>query len=114
METVYWSPSFFGKYTNGVLSTNFEIGTFLTIQNGADCFFSSQLFYKINRLKLENTAIYQTQVILGSNRQNSIGDRLTINEKYGIQGFNSAVYGNKFIMTLQTQGYAPKDIWGLE
>jgi hypothetical protein len=44
----------------GVLSTNFEIGTFLTIQNGADCFFSSQLFYKINRLKLENTAIYQT------------------------------------------------------
>jgi hypothetical protein len=54
-------------------------------------------------------------VILGSNRQNSIGDRLTINEKYGIQGFNSAVYGTKkFIMTLQTQGYAPKDIWGLE
>jgi hypothetical protein len=53
-------------------------------------------------------------VILGSNRQNSIGDRLTINEN-GIQGFNSAVYGNKkFIMTLQTQGYAPKDIWGLE
>jgi hypothetical protein len=49
----------------------------------------------------------------GSNRQNSIGDRLTINEKYGIQGFNSAVYGNKkFIMTLQTQGYAPKRYLG--
>jgi hypothetical protein len=27
----------------------------------------------------------------------------------------TAVYGNKkIIMTLQTQGYAPKDIWGLE
>jgi hypothetical protein len=24
----YIGPSFFGKYTNGVLSTNFEVGTF--------------------------------------------------------------------------------------
>jgi hypothetical protein len=30
METIYWSPSFFGKYTNGVLSTNFEVGTFFS------------------------------------------------------------------------------------
>jgi L-asparagine transporter-like permease len=51
------------------------------------------------------------QVIIGINRQNSIGDRLTINE--GIQGFNSAIYGtSKMIMTLQTQAYAPKDIGG--
>jgi hypothetical protein len=27
-----WSPSFFGKYHMGVLSTNFEVGTFFAIQ----------------------------------------------------------------------------------
>jgi hypothetical protein len=89
----------------------------LQFKNGADClFFSSQLFYKINEVgHWKIRQFIKPQVILGSNRQNSIGDRLTINEKYGIQGFNSAVYGNKkIIMTLQTQGYAPKDIWGLE
>jgi hypothetical protein len=38
---------------------------------------------------------------------------LTINENFGIQGFNSAINGtSKMLMTLQTQGYAPKDIWG--
>jgi hypothetical protein len=57
--------------------------------------FQANYFTKLIELKLENKAIYQTPSI-GSNRQNSIGDRLTINEK-GIQGFNSAVYGNKKI-----------------
>jgi hypothetical protein len=40
------SPSF---VTNGVLSTNFEVGTFFTIQKWSRLpFLSSQLFYKIN------------------------------------------------------------------
>ena len=44
---------------------------------------------------------------------NVIGDQLTINENYGIQGFNSAVYGTKKMMlTLQTQAYSPWDLWG--
>jgi hypothetical protein len=74
--------------------------------------FQANYFTKLIELEIRQ---FIKPLIIGSNRQNSIGDRLTINEKYGIQGFNSAVYGNKkFIMTLQTQGYAPKDIWGLE
>jgi hypothetical protein len=54
----------------------------LAIQNGADClFFSSQLFYKINEVgHWKIRQFIKPQVILGSNRQNSIGDRLTINE----------------------------------
>jgi hypothetical protein len=43
----YIGAQAFEKIPNGVLSTNFEVGTFFAIQNGADClFFSSQLFYK--------------------------------------------------------------------
>ena len=42
-----------------------------------------------------------------------IGDQLNINENYGIQGFNSAYYGTeKAILTLQTQAYAPWNLWG--
>jgi hypothetical protein len=86
----------------------------LAIQNGADCFFfSSQLFYKLMEVgNWKIQAIYQTPSHIGSNRQNSIGDRLTINENYGIQGFNSAYMETKNDNDLQTQGYAPKDIWG--
>jgi hypothetical protein len=43
---------------------------------------------------MENT-VYQTPSNSWSNRQNSIGDRLTINEKYGIQGFNSGIWKQK-------------------
>jgi hypothetical protein len=78
--------------------------------------FSFQANYFTKLMELGNWKLRQfvkPQIIIGTNRQNSIGDRLTINENYGIQGFNSAIYGtSKMIMTLQTQGYAPKDIWG--
>jgi hypothetical protein len=44
---------------------------------------------------------------------NIIGDNLTINENYGIQGFNSPEYGTeKAILTFQTQAYAPWNLWG--
>jgi hypothetical protein len=59
----------------------------LAIQNGADCL-SFQANYFTKLIEVGNWKIRQfikPQVILGSNRQNSIGDRLTINEKYGIQ-----------------------------
>jgi hypothetical protein len=107
----------FGKYHKwGFLSTNFEVGTFFNNSKMEQTAFSFQANYFTKLIEIGNWKIRQfikPQVILGSNRQNSIGDRLTINEKYGIQGFNSAVYGNnKIIMTLQTQGYAPRDIWG--
>jgi hypothetical protein len=77
--------------------------------------FSFQANYFTKLIEVGHWKIRQfikPQVILGV--IDRIQSELTINEKYGIQGFNSAVYGNKNIMTLQTQGYAPKDIWGLE
>ena len=53
------------------------------------------------------------QLILGINRLNSIGDKLSINENNGLIGFTSAEYGTqKAVLTLQTQAYSPWDLWG--
>jgi hypothetical protein len=48
--------------TNGVLSTNFEVGTFFNNSKMEQTAFSFQANYftKLIELKLENTAIYQT------------------------------------------------------
>lgn len=107
----------FGNYHPwGFLSTNLEIGTFFNHSKTEQTAFSFQANYFTNLIELGNWKLRQfikPQVLIGLNRKNSIGDQLSINENYGIQGFNSAVYGNhKMVMTLQTQSYAPKDIGG--
>jgi hypothetical protein len=61
----YIEPKLLENTANGVLSTNLKLARSLTIQNGADCvFFSSQLFYKINRGEIGKQFI-KPQVILG-------------------------------------------------
>ncbi|TDE02667.1 BamA/TamA family outer membrane protein [Flavobacterium hiemivividum] len=107
----------FGNYHKwGFLSTNFEVGTFFNNSKTEQAAISFQANYFTNLMQLGNWKLRQfikPQVVIGTHRQNSNGDRLTINENYGIQGFNSAVYGTrKMLLTVQTQGYAPKDIWG--
>jgi hypothetical protein len=107
----------FGKYHSwGFLSTNFEIGSFFSNAKTEQTTLSFQANYFTKLFDLGSWKLRQfikPQIIIGNNRKNSIGDKLTINENYGIQGFNSALFGtNKMLMTLQTQGYAPKDIWG--
>jgi hypothetical protein len=107
----------FGKYNKwGFLSTNFEVGTFFNNSKTEQTTFSFQANYFTKLMELGNWKIRQfikPQIIVGINRQKSVGDRLSINENYGIQGFNSAIYGTrKMILTLQTQAYAPKNIGG--
>jgi hypothetical protein len=107
----------FGNYHKwGFLSTNFEVGTFFNNSKTEQAAISFQANYFTNLMQLGNWKLRQfikPQVVIGTHRQNSNGDRLTINENYGIQGFNSAIYGTrKLLMTVQTQAYAPKDIWG--
>jgi hypothetical protein len=53
------------------------------------------------------------QLIIGSKRLNSIGDQLSINDNNGIQGLIVLNMEPKKIMTLQTQAYAPWNLWGL-
>ncbi|HJS01495.1 MAG TPA: hypothetical protein VJ780_11220 [Flavobacterium sp.] len=107
----------FGNYHKwGFLSTNFEIGTFFDKSKTEQTTFSFQANYFTNLLEIRKWKIRQfikPQMILGINRQNSLGDLLTINEKYGIQGFNSPIYGTqKILLTFQTQSYSPREIWG--
>jgi hypothetical protein len=103
-------------YKWGFLSANFELGSFFDKSITTQTAFSFQANYFTNLITLGKWKLRQfvkPQFILGINRLNSIGDRLTINENYGISGFNSAEYGTqKAVLTLQTQAYAPWNLWG--
>ncbi|MBA0883100.1 BamA/TamA family outer membrane protein [Flavobacterium undicola] len=107
----------FGNYHQwGFLSTNFEIGSFFRQSKTEQSAISFQANYFTNLIEIGNWKFRQfikPQIIIGINREKSLGDLLTINENNGIQGFNSAIYGTqKMILTLQTQSYSPKAIWG--
>lgn len=107
----------FGNYFKwGFLSLNFELGTFFKKSVTDQTAFTFQANYFTNLIDIGKWKVRQfikPQLTLGINRQNSIGDQLTINEDYGIQGFKSAIYGNqKAILTFQTQTYSPWKVFG--
>ena len=108
--------SFGNFYDWGFLSTNVELGSFFDKSKTNQTAFLFQANYFTNLIDLGRWKLRQfikPQFILGINRVNSIGDQLSINENYGINGFNSAQYGTKKVMlTLQTQAYSPWDLWG--
>lgn len=108
--------SFGDYYTWGFLSTNFEFGTFFDKSTTNRMAFSFQANYFTNLIEIGDWKLRQfikPQLIIGLNRLNSVGDRLTINGNHGIPGFESAINGTKkIVMTLQTQAYAPWNIWG--
>jgi hypothetical protein len=107
----------FGNYFKwGFLSVNFELGTFFNKSVTNQTAFSFQANYFTNLMDIGKWKLRQfikPQIIIGINRQNSIGDQLTINENDGIQGFRSAIYGNqKAMLTFQTQTYSPWNVFG--
>lgn len=124
----------YGNYFSfGFLSTNFEAGSFFRDGKAEQTTYSFQANYFTNLLDIGNVwkvrQFVKPQIIWGQNRMNSYGDRLSINEHgnflgiygsdyaelnaMGIQGFNSSLYGTqKFLLTLQTQFYAPWNLWG--
>jgi hypothetical protein len=107
----------FGNYFEwGFLSLNFELGTFFNKSVTNQTAFSFQANYFTNLIDIGKWKVRQfikPQLIIGINRQNSIGDQLTINENNGIEGFKSAIYGNqKAMLTFQTQTYSPWTVFG--
>ena len=107
----------FGNYFEwGFLSLNFELGTFFNKTVTNQTAFTFQANYFTNLIDIGKWKVRQfikPQIIIGINRQNSIGDQLTINEENGIQGFKSAIYGNqKAMLTFQTQTYSPWNVIG--
>ncbi|WP_281336074.1 hypothetical protein [Flavobacterium eburneipallidum] len=107
----------FGNYHKwGFLSTNFELGTFFEQSVTNQTAFSFQANYFTNLIDIGKWKIRQfvkPQLVIGINRQDAIGDQLSINNDYGIKGFKSAIYGNqKALLTFQTQSYSPWNIFG--
>ncbi|GIZ07708.1 hypothetical protein FUMI01_04350 [Flavobacterium sp. UMI-01] len=107
----------FGKYIKqGFISTNFEVGTYFNQSKTQQTAFSFQANYFTHLLEIGNWKIRQFVkpiLVLGFNRDAAKADQLTINEDFGIQGFNSPIYGtNKIVLNLQTQTYSPKNIGG--
>lgn len=107
----------FGNYFKwGFLSLNFELGTFFNKSVTDQTAFTFQANYFTNLITVGKWKVRQfvkPQLTIGINRQNAIGDQLTINEDYGIQGFKSAIYGNqKMMLTFQTQTYSPWNVFG--
>lgn len=108
--------SFGNYYKYGFLSANFEVGTYFDKGKTTQSALSVQANYFTNLIDLGRWKLRQfikPQFLLGLDRAKSIGDQLTINENNGINGFRSAQYGTqKLMLTLQTQAYAPWDLWG--
>lgn len=120
-------------FTWGYLSTNFEYGTFLHQGKAQQTAYSFQANYFTNLIALgEKWKLRQfikPQFLIGTNRLNSVGDRLTIDERNrfqgvygndeqrensaGIPGFNSDLIGTKkFVLSSQTQFYSPWEVLG--
>jgi hypothetical protein len=105
-----------GKYHPwGYLSSNIEYGTFFRSSNTEQGVFSAGANYfthlkEIGRWKFRQ--FVKPEVIFGINRTEY--DSLTINDGYGLDGFNSPVLAgtSRLLFTLQTQSYAPWNFIG--
>ncbi|MBI5539456.1 MAG: hypothetical protein HY951_05315 [Bacteroidia bacterium] len=105
-----------GNYFNwGYLSCNIEYGTFFRASNAEQGIINANVNYFTRILEIGNWKIRQfvkSQVTIGVNRLPN--ENITINDGYGIDGFNSPeLIGTKRILfTLQTQSYAPWNFIG--
>jgi hypothetical protein len=107
----------YGDYNKwGFLSTNFEFGSFFNNSKTEQTAFSIEANYFTNLIKVGSWKLRQfvkPQIIIGINRLNTTGDRLTLIDVLGGQDFNSTLSGTKKIaLTLQTQAYPPWNLWG--
>lgn len=121
-KNTFWRPyagaqfSFGNYYKFGFLSMNFEAGTFFHQSKTYDTAFLLEAnyftkLYSIGKWKLRQ--FVNPKFVLGTNRDDIIGDQLNINEQNGIAGFNTAIYGtSKALLSLQTQTYSPHALWG--
>jgi len=107
-----------GKYFRfGYLSTNIEYGSFYKSGDFEQSAISYNLVYFTNLLERGRWKFRQfikPELIIGNSRLQSDADRLTLNDAYGIQGFNSYnLFGTKkLVVNFQTQAYSPWNFWG--
>ncbi len=107
---------YFGNYYEwGFLSSNFEYGTFFKASHTEQGVVTAGVNYFTGLFEIGKWKFRQfvkPQMTVGINRFSS--DSLTLNDKYGLDGFNSRVLSgtNRILFTLQTQSYAPGNLIG--
>ena len=106
----------FGNYNEwGYLSSHFEYGTFFHAKKAEQGVITASVNYFTGLFEIGRWNIRQfvkPQVTIGINRPPN--DSLTLNEGYGLDGFNSTVLSgtDRLLFTLQTQSYAPLNLIG--
>lgn len=106
----------FGNYNEwGYLSTDIEYGTFFRSSHSEQGVITAGVNYftglfEIGRWKFRQ--FVKPQITIGINRFSY--DSLTLNDSYGINGFNSTGLSgtNRLLFMLQTQSYAPWNFIG--
>ncbi|MBN1989335.1 MAG: hypothetical protein JW783_08070 [Bacteroidales bacterium] len=107
--------SFGNFYPWGYLSSNLEYGTFFNKSKSEQATLSASINYFSGLFELKRWRIRQfikSQATIGINRFPY--DTLTLNNSFGIEGFNStSLTGNsRIVITLQTQAYSPWSVLG--
>ncbi len=101
----------------GYLSTNYEYGTYFNRGKTEQSAFVFQLNYFTPLQYIGNWKIrqfFKTNMVLGGNRVDSEGDRISINENFGLSGFNVPKFlgTKKILVSFQTQTYSPWNVAG--
>jgi len=106
----------FGNYNEwGYMSTNIEYGTFFRASHSEQGSITAGINYFTGLFEIGKWKFRQfvkPQVTIGINRFSY--DSLTLNDRYGIRGFNSPLLSgtNRLLFMLQTQSYAPWNFIG--
>jgi hypothetical protein len=116
-----WRPYLGGRLSAGnyhewgYLSTNIDLGTFFNASHAEQGVITAGINYftglfEIGRWKFRQ--FVKPQITIGINRFPY--DSLTLNDGYGIDGFNSTGSSgkNRLLFMLQTQSYAPWNVLG--
>ncbi len=107
---------YFGNYNEwGYLSSNFEYGTFFHESHTEQGVFTAGVNYFTGLFEIGKWKFRQfvkPQLTIGMKRYST--DSLTLNDGYGLDGFNSTALSgtNRLLFTLQTQSYAPWNFLG--
>lgn len=102
-------------YSWGYLSSNFEYGTFFHASKAEQSVFNADINYFTGLLEIGNWRFrnfVKPEFTFGLNRFDS--DSLTLNDGYGLEGFNSSTLSgiDRLLLTFQIQTYAPWDFIG--
>lgn len=104
------------KYNFGYLSSFIEWGSFYNKSITEQTAFKVGFNYfspLINLGKWRFRQFIKPTYIWGNNRDASFKDQLSLNNYYGIEGFNNRILGSqKWVFSLQTQSYVPGSWYG--